>query len=568
MLQSRLPERLGPVGLTVVGTGTIETVVRLLPESMLVAFDSRLGAVLASSAINLGVRDSLVLSATQLVFLVAVFYFFMPTVYPPPIKQRVRSERSFRAILAVVAGAFALPVVFLGSAVWASIVATAIAIGDYLLLTTVLSCALIAAYLSVTQAEPLGDPAGEAYDMIDVFSSDARADSKAEFELTNRWPRWARVIGRLLAAGGTAAGYVTPLVLLGWLGGALNAVFPVLELLVLLGILWDVGDARESRFTRWLSSTALEIEDTLYDHLTSATQGATGAAGTTACVVGILVPISGLLVYLDSGLFDPGVAIVGWGVTVDALAGWAAGTGRLVGVGRPFLRAVAETGEEFALPVSAGIATWYWYHTIQYLPSAVARLESTGSVATGDEESPARSVWVAVAAGGLALLWKLELEASIGSFRDLARGLPVELLFAVGWPALLLISLLLMRRPTHEDDAGWPVDGLRLFGGLFWTGLIGYVAVMSIDRVVWFALLGSVMFAWLFYLQPLGAWADSNRRHPRVVVALYGQLPALVAIVTVSLGVFPPGFLLMVVMSPLMILHQYLVAYFAATERE
>ena len=569
MQASRPARRLGPSGLAVVGTGAVETLVRLVPDSLQWVIDSRVGAVLASTAINVGVQEDLALAATQWAFLLVVFYFFTPTVLPGAAGERAARERPFRALLAVAAGVFAIPVVLLGSGTWLALGGSGARFGGYVATTTVVVCVALGAYLSLTQDEHLADPAGPAYALVLEFTGTTEAEATKEYSAIDDRPGWTRTGGRLLGAAAVGASYAIPLLPFGFLGGALNAVFPVLEVLVLLGVFWETREDGDADPTRWPALDDPEVEETFYDHLTAATRGPTGAAATIVCVLGVLAPVAAVVVLLGTGLFEPRHLLADWSLTVDYSIRWLSGAIPAATVGRQFASAVAETGELLAIPVAAGYATWYWYRRIQRLPAVLSGRASSDSGDSTDDSAddsarscPARPPGMVLPAAALSLGWKLEFELSVGRLRDVSPPIEPELLFAALWTVLTLVLVATYRRTVRLDGTESPADrsheGLSLLVALAGSLVVAYVVFLPTVRALALAVLAAILMGWLYCFESVADRAEASTSHPDFVVSLYGLGLVVVSVPAVALDVAPPVLLFVAVVSGLVVLGRYL----------
>ena len=565
MQASRPARRLGPSGLAVVGTGVVETLVRLVPDALQWVIDSRVGAVLASTAINVGVQAGPALAATQWAFLLVVFYFFTPTVLPGAAGERAARERPFRALLAVAAGAFAIPVVLLGSGTWLALGGSGARFGGYVATTTFVVCVAVGAYLSLTQDERLADPTGPAYALVLEFTGTTEAEAAEEYSAIDDRPGWTRTGGRLLGAAAVGASYAIPLLLFGLLGGALNAVFPVLEVLVLLGVLWETREDGDADATRWPALDDPEVEETFYDHLTAATRGTTGAAATIVCVLGVLAPVAAVVVLLGAGLFEPRHLLADWSLTVDYSIRWLSGAIPAATVGRQFASAVAETGELLAIPVAAGYATWYWYRRIQRLPAVLSGRASSDSEDSADDSArtcPTRPPGMVLPAAALSLGWKLEFELSVGRLRGVSPPIEPDLLFAALWTVLTLVLVATYRRTVRLDGTESPADrsheGLSLLVAFAGSLVVAYVVVLPTVRALALAVLGALLMGWLYCFESVADRAEASTSHPDVVVSLYGLGLVVVSVPAVALDVAPPVLLFVAVVSGLVVLGRYL----------
>jgi hypothetical protein len=558
---SRRPFSLGWGGIAVVGTGLFEVGVRLLPETLNVAFGKTLAAVLASVTVNLSIQNSILLSVAQALFLLVTFYFFLPTVLPGAAGDRARQNDPFRVILASIATLFAIPVVLLATGAWTAIGGTGGLFVTYLFSTVVVAVFLVIALLSLTQAEPLLEPESDAYAVIRARRDETADVIRAEFGQLDDGPRWFGHLVRFLAVGAVAASYIIPMILLGVIGGALNAVFPVLELLVLFGLIWEARQDESTDAEHLELSELTDVDQTFYEQLSMATRGMTGAAATLVCVLGVLTPVAAVALVLSSGYLTPAYVVSDWGLAIDYLVRSVTGTVSIGAVGEQFVSAGSQTGEFLALPIAIGYATWFWYREIQRLPGTVASMVPGSDSEGAEGPYPVRPPGMLLPAAGLVFAWKIELLHSIG---DLRLGwLPVEpsMLFVVLWPPLVVVHLVTFRRTlsgqsSEQPDASWRV-GIPLFVSFWSTLLIAYFIVMPIGRSILLATVGAVTVAWLFYYKRFARWAEANTQRADLLVSVYALSLTGIAIVGTVLEATPPVFLAVAAISAVLVLFRH-----------
>ncbi|WP_049985993.1 hypothetical protein [Halobellus rufus] len=548
----RLTDRLGPSGLAVVGSGSIEVGAKVLLDLPWL-LDSTLGAVAASVVINLGIRNQFLLAGSQILFLVVSFYAFLPTVLPGDAGARAAREPPYRAALALVAGFYSLPVVLLSTGIWTTVGWSARLVGVSLVASTVLLLGVVAVFLDRTQSEPLTDPSGEAHVIVREGRGDSHPTSVDPKRLGSL-PRWQRTGRTLVLVTGTSASHVSPMVLLGFLGGALNAVFPVLELVILCGlILRSGGGETDSR----LSSSLPAVEDTFYDHLTVVTRGSTSAAGTITAVIGVLAPVGTAVILLDGGYLTPQYAISAWGRAFEYLGRWLFATVRPATVLDGFVAAVAASGELLAIPLAATAAVWFWFREIQRLPALSPPPDGTNTDPARADPVPARPVGMLLPAAALALARRLEIELTVGSLRGVAASGTVELLFAAGWLLLALLIFATIRwTPTDGRDAE-SIDALTegppMFVAAGATLVIAYALIVPLSRILPLTAVVVLLLAWLYYLTPVDRWADANADRPVLVVLAYGLVLVSISVPAVVLDVAPPIVLGLVVVPVLVV---------------
>ncbi|WP_336023663.1 hypothetical protein [Halobellus salinisoli] len=536
----RLTDRLGRSGLAVLGSGAVELAAKALFDSPGV-LDTTLGVVAASAAINLGIQNRFVLAGSQVLFLVVSFYAFLPSVLPGDASQRAAREPPYRATLALVAGVYSLPVVLLSTGVWTAAGWTGGLLSIYLVAATALTLAVTAAFLRGTQREALIDPSGKAHAIIPERRYDSASTPLGTW-LSASLPQWHQAGTTIVVATSVAASHVIPMILFGLLGGALNAVFPVLELVVLCGLLLRfTGDAdADSR----LSSAFPEIEDTFYDHLTVVTRGSTGAAGAITAVLGVIAPVGSIVVLLNGGYLTPRYAISAWGLAFEYLYRWLFATVRLTTVFDGLVAAVAATGELLSIPIAATAAVWFWFREIQRLPALQPATAADGESTAPPETVPARPVGMLLPAAALALARTLEIELSVGSLRGALSPGTVELLFASSWPLLTLLVFATIRRtPTGGQDAESVVvlsEGPPMFVAFGSTLVIAYALVTPLWRLLPLTVVVVLLLSWLYYLTPVDRWAGAHADRPARLVVAYGLVLVSITVPAVALDVAPP----------------------------
>jgi len=536
----RLTDRLGRSSVAVVGSGAIELLAKALFDSPGVV-DTTVGAVVASAAINLGIQNRFLLAGSQVLFLVVSFYAFLPMVLPGEAGRRAAGESSYRVALALVAGVYSLPIVLLSTGVWTTAGWTGRLVSLYLVGATALTLVVTAVFLRRAQPEALFDPSGKAHAIISERRRGS-ASTPLGTGLSASLPRWHRVGTTAIVATSVAASHVIPMILFGLLGGALNAVFPVLELVVLSGLLLKfTGDAdTDSR----LSLAFPEIEDTFYDHLTVVTRGSTGAAGAITAVLGVIAPVGAAVVLLNGGYLTPRYAISAWGLAFESLHRWLFATVRLSTVLDGFVAAVAASGEFLAVPIAATAAVWFWFREIQRLP-ALQTATANDDVSTASPATvPARPVGMLLPAAALAFARKLEIELSVGSFRGTLPSGTVELLFASSWPLLVLLVFATIRwTPSGGQDAesvGVLTEGPPMFVAFASTLVIAYALIIPLGRLLSVTIVGVLLLSWLYYLTPVDRWAEAHVDRPGLLVVAYGIVLVTITVPPVALGVLPP----------------------------
>ena len=558
---SRRPLSLGWGGIAVVGTGLFEVGLRLLPDALNAAFSKTLAAVLASVAVNLSIQNSIFLSVAQALFLLVTFYFFMPTVLPGAAGGRAGNDDPFRVTLAVIATLFAVPIVLLATGAWAAIGGTGGLFATYLFSTVVAAVLLVIALLSLTQTEPLLDPASPAHEIILLRRNDTAAEIRAEYEQFAAGPRWLDAPVRVLVTVAVAASYVIPMLLLGLIGGALNAVFPALELLVLFGLIWEARQDESTDAEHLDLGELTDVDSTFYEQLSMATRGMTGGAATFICILGVLAPVAAIALLLSAGSLTPRYAISDWEFLSELLVRWMTGTASIGAVGEQFVRAVGQTGEFLALPIATGYATWFWYREIQRLPGTVASMAPTSDIEGAEGPYPVRPPGMLLPAAGMAFAWKINLLHSIDALR--LRWLPVEpsILFVVLWPMLAGVHLITFHRALSQHSTGQPNDswksGLPLFVSFWSTLLIAYFIVLPIGRAVMLATVAAVALAWLFYYKRFARWAEAHTQRADLLVSVYAVSLTVVAIVGTVLETTPPVFLAVAAISAVLVLFRY-----------
>lgn len=237
---------------------------------------------------NVTIQNSILLSIVQTLCLLVTFYFSLPTVRPSDAGTRARQDDPFRTTLAAVAAVFAVPVVLLATGARTALGGAGDSIGPYLLSITPVAVVLVIGQSSLTQDDSLLDPASPAYSLILARRGETAAEIRAEFDHLATGPRWFEVLVRSLAIAAVAASYVTAMIPLALIGDARNAVFPVLELLVLPGLIREARRDDPTDSDHVSLGELTDIDSTVYEQLSMATRGmrsATSVAGarTTTC---------------------------------------------------------------------------------------------------------------------------------------------------------------------------------------------------------------------------------------------------------------------------------------------
>jgi hypothetical protein len=496
--------------LLVVGAGAVEVAWQVTPEVVVRLVEAGLGPVALSAAVNLGVDGGPVGVAAQMAFLLAVFYQFVPDVLPGAAGERAREERGFRAVTSASAGVFAFPVVLLVTGTKGVLLPNGRAVTWYLFGATAVTVVGMTAYLRASQEPPVSAPEGRARTVLADREWYDPAEARADIEQVGRWPRPVGVAVMALSAVGIGAAHVTPAVLFGLAAAALNAVFPVLEVLVLVGLLARVSDGSAGG-ERSVVRRLPDVEAVFYDNLTAASRGMEGAAATIVVVLGVFAPVATLVVVLAAGGVDPSWAASAWPLAAEMVGRWAAGTVTAGTAGRYVAQAVVDTGEFLALPALTGYAAWYWYRILRRLPAMLA--DDAGTVAgllpSGEETAgsslPARAPGLMVPAAALGVARRLEVVGSLSGVGSVYAPAAARWGFALAWPPLVAAMLWTVRAAWRRDRQGRvqpPASDRRALVVAFPATLVGSLPmIVGFRQAVGQTALTGLFLAYMFHYE-------------------------------------------------------------------
>ncbi|WP_157969349.1 hypothetical protein [Haloplanus rubicundus] len=428
-----------------------------------------------SVAVTLGVTSTTLGTVVDAGFFFVTFYVFTPDVFPAATDRR--DDPGFRILVAAVSLAFALPASLALSAFGRLTVPYAL-VGGYLLAATLVGIATFAAYFRLTQSVPVADPRGDAFALVRVRSEDAATEQRRYLRRLEAQSAWLGTVVRLLAVVAAAATHLGPCILFGVAAATLGSLFPLLELLVVVGLVLQAG-----RRMGVVDRSAPDLESRVYDRLTAATRSVRGTAAVLMIVVGTLLAVFVALLWLRIGTRP-------WPL-VNALRGLAASLDP-ASIHDPLAEAVAlvaAVGRIVAVPVASGYAIWYWIRALRWV-AAVERESGPYRV-----DAP-RPPGLLLAATGLTVGWF----ANAAAYRVAG---PAEPAFAAAWPLLSLVALHSVRRErsstaTPASEARWPLPAaFAIYAGGVTASL---AATFDIE---WRIVLGVVFPLWLYSLGEL-----------------------------------------------------------------
>lgn len=454
------------------GLTALETVRGVAPELLV---------VLGSVVVNVGIDDPIVVVALNGGFLFVAFYVFTPLVFPASLGER-RERPGFRLVVGVVSLAYALPTT-LALTAFESFDPSYTLVGAYLGTATLGGVGAFALYFHYTQSAPLAAPGGAASSIVQRRSDESPAESRRFLEdLQAERPRVA-LSYRVLSVGASMATFVGPCLIFGLVAATLDSLFPLLEAVVVAGLLLRAGD----RVGLDPSVEVPDMEARFYDRLTAATRSTRGTAGVmmVACALVYAVFLVALWIRIDG--LSPGPIVDAYTRFESVVAGQAG----VRSIASRFAGFVAAVGGLLAVPVSSGYAAWYWLRTLRRLAAFEA----------GDESPVAGPPWLSLPATALALAWG-------GYLLRFRFDVPVEVGFAIVWPVLLVAIGWTVRRttdanPDQPGEVSWslPLAFVLYAGGLSLV-LIGPFHVLS--RI----LLPAVFLPWMFYLDDVTELSD------------------------------------------------------------
>lgn len=428
---------------------------------------TELTTVAVSVAVGVGLTPATLGTALNVGFLFVAFYTFAPSVYPERVGSR-RGRPGFRLVVAGVALVVAVP---LSLALTSFDVTVSYAlVGTYLSAVVVVGIAAFGLYFRATQPLPLSDPDGDGFAVLRGRVEESAADHQRYLRRLETRSPWAARAVRGLAVVATMATYLAPCLFFGVGAAVLDSLFPLLELLVVVALLFRVG-----RRVGVLDRSVPDVESQFYDRLTTATRSTRGTAGVMMVVVALLLATFVFSLWLRVGprfwAVENGVTSVvrslGPGpyapTVLDAVADLVAGVGVVV-----------------APPVASGYAIWYWLRELRRFTA----FESDSAVPLA-----ARPPGLTVAVTALTAGWFAH-----------ATGPLDDAVFAVGWPLLtmaLLWSVRAARRtePTPPSETRWTVP---VGFAVYTVGVVSsLVALLDVTPRMF---LGIVFPVWLFYL--------------------------------------------------------------------
>lgn len=429
-----------------------------------------------SVAVTLGVTSTTLGTVVDAGFLFVTFYVFTPDVFPAATDRR--DDPGFRILVAAVSLAFALPASLVLSA-FGRLTAPYALVGGYLLAATLVGIATFVAYFRLTQSVPVADPRGDAFALVRSRSEDSATEQRRYLRRLEAQSAWLGTVVRLLAVVATAATHLGPCILFGVAAATLGSLFPLLELLVVVGLVLQAG-----RRIGVVDRSVPDLESRFYDRLTAATRSVRGTAAVLMIVVGTLLAAFVALLWLRIGTKP-------WPL-VNALRGVAASLEPGPPTRSPLHEAVAlvaAVGRIVVVPVASGYAIRYWIRTLRWVAAVERDAES-------DPSDVPRPSGLLLAATGLTVGWF----ANAAAYRFAA---PVEPAFAAAWPILSLVALHTVRRersstPTGASEARWPLPAaFAIYAG----GVTASLAV-TFD-IEWRIVLGVVFPLWLYSLGEL-----------------------------------------------------------------
>jgi hypothetical protein len=403
-------------------------------------------------------------------FLLVAFYVFTPEVFPATVERR--RAPGFRSLVAVVSLTFALPASLALSTFDTMTVPYAL-VGGYFAAAVVVGLLAIAVYFRGTQSEPLWDPDGAAMALAQARAEEPPADHRRYLRRLDAQSRWAGDALRLLSIVAGAATYLGPCLLFGFAAATLGSLFPLLELLVVAGLLVQAG-----RHVGVVDRSVPDLEARFYDRLTATTRSVRGTASVLMIVVGVLLATFLILLWVRAGLrlWDVSNAVDTVALSLDPTVPSLSPLEAVASL-------VAAVGGVVALPIASGYAIWYWVHQLRWV-AAVER---------GDDAR--RPPGLLLAATGLTGGWFVYFTAYRFEFS-------VDAAFAVAWPLFALFAVRNVRRMRRTRGTAsrsrWPLlVAFTLYVGVV-TGSLS--ATFDLRRSM---VLGTLFPLWLYFLGEL-----------------------------------------------------------------
>ena len=462
------------------GTLTVEVLVRGVPDLLLAAAD--LSPLAASVLINTTVGDPAALVVLNTLFLGTVFYTFLPDVLPA--RVAVVTDRPLRLTLAAGSAAVAFPAVGVfnapDAAPWGRLAFPVIVVAVLATVSGTLG------HFHLTRERSL--LAWESD--LRRFVRDRHVVDRDEYR--DKWrsyldgPAPVRWAAALVTVAGGAAAFGLVVTVFGLAGAALNAVFPVLELLVVVGlVLRATGGADAERTVRGLPipTSAPDPEAAFYDDLTATFRSVRGTTSAMMVVFVLLIVLSlfaGATPALGP-MFSLGTTALRTGL--ELVAAFPASTADGVAGLEYLLRAGGRLSLAVGLPVAIGYAAWYWYRQMRRLPAVF------GDTSPAVVRPPGYSVPAAVP---LSLCGLVTEVGSVTRVAVSASGLLVPVaLVAVGWS--VRETLRREPQPAATDRRALPVAFCLTFYA---------AAVALVGTEFGLVYLGPVVLVWLYYLEP------------------------------------------------------------------
>jgi|GEM_PF-6785723 len=428
-----------------------------------------------SVAVELGGTPIAVEALVESGFLLVAFYVFTPEVFPAAVERR--DDPGFRLLVAFVSVTIALPISLLLSRFGTVTVPYAL-VGWYLAAAMVVGLVAFATYFRLTQSEPLADPDGDLFAILLTRTDETASDHRRYVrQLDDRSAVGGGVVRVLSVLAGTAT-HLGPCLLFGVTAATLGSLFPLLELLVVVGLLLQAGSR-----VGVVDRSVPDVESRFYERLTAATRSVRGTASVVMIVVGVLLAVFLVLLWVRFGLRPWALANA-----VEAVTTALAPAPPNRSLADALVELTAAVGGVVAVPLASGYAVWYWLRTLRW----VAALERADDTETPDV---ARPPGLLLAATGLTVGWF----ASATAYRF---AWPVVPAFAAGWPPLALLAVRNVHRgrrrnePTSEARWPLPVAFTAYAGG----STVALAATLDVRPSI---VLGVVFPLWLYYLGAL-----------------------------------------------------------------